>query len=85
MPKMVLVLQSERYDGLPTTIAAPLFERGTIAGGNRLRPEIGIDGQIHVVAFDQLAVIARRELDDFVLDASEHEWLFKRALDELLF
>lgn len=84
-PDFVLILQSRRYDGLPTTIAAPLFASGTIAGNHRLRPEIAIDGRKSIVAFDQLAVLARKDLDAFVADAADNERAFKAALDELLF
>jgi hypothetical protein len=85
MSGMVLVLQSNRYIELPTAIVAPIFQKGVIWSGNRIRPEIKIDDDRYAIAFDQIAVIARNQLSRLVQDVSSQEWAFKAALDELFF
>jgi hypothetical protein len=84
-PDFVLVLQSNRLESLATVITAPLVRPLSLPPLGRIRPELFVEGERYLVVFDRLAVIERSFLSKLVLDASEQEWAFKAAFDELLF
>ncbi len=83
-PFLVLDLQSDLLDALPTRVVVPLFSIGEMAWSiNRLNPRFDIDGQAYVMATQRMAAVKANEIGPLVADLTAHADTVTSATDFL--
>lgn len=83
--QLVVEIQSDMVDDLPTAIVAPLIEPGELAPYKDINPIFKIRNKTMALRVEQLVGIPRKLLGDKVGSLIEEEYQVSRALDRLLF
>lgn len=82
---LVVVLQSNLVDYLPTRLVAPLLPIDQVPSiVPRLNPTIEIDGAAFIVATHLAATVPVRELGRIEATLAEHDYAITGALDMLV-
>lgn len=81
---LVVVLQSDLVDYLPTRLVAPLLRIDAVPSRmERLNPVFTVDGRDWLLAAHLLATVPVGQLGKVEFSLSEHEYTIKNAVDML--
>jgi hypothetical protein len=81
--RLVIILQSEKIDHLPTIVVAPLVAQRPDMVVPKLTPSLMIDGVDHTIMMPLMAAIERKQLTTYVADAREIEYEITCAFDRV--
>ncbi|WP_117193949.1 CcdB family protein [Rhizobium terrae] len=83
-PFLLLDLQSDLLDTLPTRVVVPLFPASEMSWSiDRLNPRFEIDGHVYVMATQRMAAVKANEFGPFVTDLKAHSDTITKATDFL--
>ncbi len=82
--ELILVLQSDLIDYLPTRLVAPLLPVDSVPSiVPRLNPKLQISGETYVLATHLAATVPVRELGSVEATLEDQEYVIKGAIDML--